>query len=387
MNIDTSPLVLNQMHELNRIDRPDLQFLQIDASDMEKFSDGQFSVVIDKATLDAVLADESAAANEYVQRYWSEIDRVLRVGGRYLCVSLLQKHILEGLLSRFAQNNWMFRVVRCIEAEDKNSEGQSDGSSLPVFMVVATKFKQLPSLVLEICMAGDKMTRLTGTAEVVESVLAVQRAALICNGLQRASIADMNEVSIYLFHPTNTESPRYTVHVLDQAPNRGNGRYAAFIVPQGRETEWHFSTPEGRKNLLTSAKYDRLAIVSMHRDQHYVSWLDVKDEIDASIQNFAPKGTRNHQIPYLSIGRDVGKREIIFKGKCQLAGEFVVEEVTHKDDNKIFRRLVFLSNQFVIQSEALVKVGKSLPRRPIDRLSRHAQMNRSFSEEQGQENR
>lgn len=345
------------MYELNKTDRPDLQFLQVDARDMTKFSDEEFSVVIDKATLDAVLVDESAEVNEYVEKYWAEIDRVLRIGGRYLCISLLQKHVLEALLRRFSTNNYMFRVVRCIEAEEKTSNEQSDGSSLPVFMVIATKFKQLPMNVLEVCMGGDKMIRLSEMNDVVESVLSAQQAALVCNGLQRASIAEMNEVSIDLFHPSNNEKPRYTVHILDQSPCRGNGRYAAFIVPQGRETEWLFSTSEGRKKLLSSAKHDRLAIVSMHRDQNYTSWDDVKDEISGSIKNLAPSGVKHQQIPYLSLGHDVGKREIIYKGKSELSGDFIVEEVTGRD-NKIFRRLVFLSNQFVIQSEALVKTGK-----------------------------
>lgn len=173
----------------NKLNRPDLKFLQVDACDMSQFKDGQFSAIIDKATLDAVLVDESDAVNEVVQKYWSEIDRVLRVGGRYIVVSLLQKHILEGLLKRFASNNWMFRVVRCIEAEEKTAEDSNDKSSLPVFMVIATKFQKLPSQVLEVCMAGDKMIRVNSFEEVVETVLSIQKAALVCSGLSRSSIA------------------------------------------------------------------------------------------------------------------------------------------------------------------------------------------------------
>lgn len=52
----------------------------------------------------------------------------------------------------------------------------------------------------------------------------------------------------------------------------------------------------------------------------------------------------------------MGKREVIFKGKSNLSGDYIVEEVTGQD-GKILRRLIFLSNQFVIQSEALVKTG------------------------------
>lgn len=138
----------------NRTIRPDLKFLQIDACDMKQFEDGKFSAIIDKATLDAVFVDETDTVNEYVQKYWSEIDRVLRVGGRYIAITLLQQHILEGLLKRFALNNWMFRVVRLIEAEEKTAE-ESGEKSLPVFMVIVTKFQKLPSLVLEVCMAGN----------------------------------------------------------------------------------------------------------------------------------------------------------------------------------------------------------------------------------------
>lgn len=58
----------------------------------------------------------------------------------------------------------------------------------------------------------------------------------------------------------------------------------------------------------------------------------------------------------MSLGTDVGTRETIFHGKSDLSGDYIVEEIKGVD-NKIFRRLIFLSNQFVIQSEALVKVG------------------------------
>lgn len=168
--------------------RPDLKFMRIDACDMNHFEDGKFSAIIDKATLDAVYADETDVVSEYVQKYWSEIDRVLRVGGRYIVISLLQKHILEGLLKRFALNNWMFRVVRCIDAEQKTSEESGD-TSLPVFMVIATKFQKLPTHVLEVCMAGDKMIRVNSIEEVVENVLSVQKAALVCSGLTHSNIA------------------------------------------------------------------------------------------------------------------------------------------------------------------------------------------------------
>lgn len=63
-----------------------------------------------------------------------------------------------------------------------------------------------------------------------------------------------------------------------------------------RETEWLFSTQQGRRKLLASAKHNRLAIVSMHRGHMYKSWDDVKDELSGSVRNFAPSGLKNQQV-------------------------------------------------------------------------------------------
>lgn len=354
-NIDISQLVINQMNDLNKAERPDMTYIQMDATQMS-FDADRFSVVLDKGTLDALMTDDTDQTKQTAQAYLSEISRVLRIGGRYVCISLLQEHIVQQLIDYFPRNHFMFRVVRCPEAEAKTAESSMDGTAMPVFIVVATKFQKLPFSVLEVCMSGDKMTRLQSNNDIASTILSVQKAALVCNGLHRGSIADMNEVSMDLFRP-DEQIPRFTVHILDQRPKRGNGKFAIFIVPQGRETEWLFSTPPGRKKLLASAQHDRLAIVSMHRGQIYTTWEDVKYELSESIKNLAPHGVRDQQIPYLSLGSEVGNRETIFKGRSDLSGDYIVEEITGQD-GKIFRRLVFLSNQFVIQSEALVKVGK-----------------------------
>lgn len=57
------------------------------------------------------------------------------------------------------------------------------------------------------------------------------------------------------------------------------------------------------------------------------------------------------------MGNDVGTREVMYKGKSAMSGEYVVEDVKGEDD-EIFRRLIFMSNQSVIQSEAQIKFGK-----------------------------
>lgn len=67
------------MKELNAKIRPELKFLQIDATDMSsQFVDSQFSVALDKGTLDALFVDTSDNVIKIVDKYFAEIERVLR---------------------------------------------------------------------------------------------------------------------------------------------------------------------------------------------------------------------------------------------------------------------------------------------------------------------
>ncbi|XP_039483074.1 eEF1A lysine and N-terminal methyltransferase homolog [Drosophila santomea] len=364
-NIDISPIAVKKMLELNAKTRPDMKFLQMDATAMT-FPDESFSVSLDKGTLDALFADDEPETRLVVENYFKEILRTMRNGGRYVGISLLQEHILNFLLEFLPKHNCMLRIVNCLGVEQANKEKNADDAlTLPVFVVVATKFKSLPMPILEFGFGNDKMQRFTSVSELNNAVSSVQKAALVCNGLARSNIAGHNEVIMDLHRPSE-QTPRYTIHILDKPPARGLGKYAAFIVPQGREVEWLFSTPVGRKKLQDSANFQRLAVVTLHRDQVYSTLDEVKLELADSIRNLSPTGL-SEQIPYLSLGSDVGKRETLICGFSKISGDFRIEEV--EANGKTLRRLIFLSNQFVVQSEALVKTVKikgKKERRKID---------------------
>ncbi|XP_067624855.1 eEF1A lysine and N-terminal methyltransferase homolog [Eurosta solidaginis] len=356
-NIDISMVAIRRMLELNEKTRPDMKFLQMDATKMI-FENEQFSVALDKGTLDALFVDDTVEVQKTVECYLNEIKRTMRCGGRYLCITLLQEHILRFILKFFPQNGFMLRIVHCADVGRVNQERNADSTdsvTMPVFIVVATKFKTLLAPILEFSLGKDKMQRVKTAEELTNAVTAVQKAAVICNGLYRTNIAGENEVVMDLCQPGES-TPRYTVHVLDQPPARGMGRFAAFIVPQGREIEWLFATLQGRKKLQSSAKFQRLAVVTLHRDHAYLSLENVKEELTDSIKCLAPIGL-TEQIPFLSLGDDVGQRKTLVSGISKISGEFLVEEV-EGSNGKVFRRLSFLNNKFVVQSEALVKTIK-----------------------------
>lgn len=93
----------------------------------------------------------------------------------------------------------------------------------------------------------------------------------------------------------------------------------------------------------------------MRRDHKFENLEEVKAELETSVKQFAPKRELK-DIPYLSLGADVGQRTICFEGNSDISGSFVIEDV--EIDGHTHRRLVFLSNEFLTQSEARLKSGE-----------------------------
>lgn len=147
--------------------------------------------------------------------------------------------------------------------------------------------------------------------------------------------------------------PRYSLTVVDITKASGkNGKFAIFIVPQGRETEWLFSSKEGQTDLATDAGFARVVIVTLGRGHTFTNMDTIKKELSAKVMELAPKNlNRNTQVPFLSIGEDLGSRVVLHEGYSELSGDYVVEDVDG-DGGQKFRRLIFLSNKNVVQSEA-----------------------------------
>ncbi|XP_065734384.1 eEF1A lysine and N-terminal methyltransferase isoform X2 [Phocoena phocoena] len=123
-------------------------------------------------------------------------------------------------------------------------------------------------------------------------------------------------------------------------------------VLQGRETEWLFGMEEGRKQLAASAGFRRLITVALHRGQQYEGMDSIQAELSARVMELAPAGMpAQQQVPFLSVGGDIGVRTVQHQDCSPLSGDYVIEDV-QGDDKRYFRRLIFLSNRNVVQSEA-----------------------------------
>ncbi|EZA55154.1 Methyltransferase-like protein, partial [Ooceraea biroi] len=209
--------------------------------------------------------------------------------GRYICISLLQEHVLRKLLSYFPTSN------RCHAAELK---ARKEGDCyIPIFMIIAMKFKNLPQKLLEIALVDGPPERLSSIEDMISAVFSTQQVALVHNKLRKSNIANIGEITLDLHRPGD-KHPRYTVYIIDCPSTSCGTTFAAYIVPQGKDSATN------------------LALV------------------------------------FLS-SNDIGTR-----GVCYDSGQFVVEDV--EDEDYELRRLVFLDNPYVIQSEARLKEGTNL---------------------------
>ncbi|KAM9386170.1 eEF1A lysine and N-terminal methyltransferase [Pholidichthys leucotaenia] len=346
-NIDISETAVNHMNQRNAERRPGLTFHQVDAT-QTPYEDGSYQTALDKGTLDAMASEEEGAL---AKKMLSEVGRVLSVGGRYVCVTLAQESVIKLAVEHFVELGWAVRL-HCLQEE---SRADKDSFALPVFVLVCTKFRQpMPMPILEMCLGEDGApVRHAKVFELLSAVREHQAYSVLRKRLRTSTDANSN-LSLTLCH-AKTGLPRYTLTVQDSPPGTKVPRpnqFAIFIVPQGSETAWLYSSNEGRRQLAASANFHRLVIVSMHRNQEYTDMQAVQSELSPVVMDLAPPGMpANHQVPFLSVGGDLGWREEVSRGVSQLSGEYCVENVKG-EDGELYRRLVFLSNAALVQSES-----------------------------------
>ena len=138
-NIDISDVVIRQMSAKNKQKRPTMTFTKMDLLHMT-YADAQFDCVLDKGTLDAIFSNTNDETLQSVGQMFTEIERVLKIAGRYLCITLAQDHILKKLLEAF-ELGWLVRVHKVLLGEHESGSGM--GGALPVFVFVLTKMARV----------------------------------------------------------------------------------------------------------------------------------------------------------------------------------------------------------------------------------------------------
>lgn len=285
-----------------------------------------------KGALDALYSDDATRITSL--QMFSEIERVLGATGLYLCISLLQEHIIRLLFEYWAPRAHISIVQ--IPSRDSNL--------LPFLVAIRKAGAEPPTVTVE-------ETHLSAEQAMAQIVL-TQSQRHIRSRLRDVSAGVVLELD--LFDERQPNHPRYTIVVFDTKKGMKRGTCAALLVPQGREHEFLFSNSQGLQQLATSAQVSRLCVVSMSRYHTYESQAVIQAELSPKILELAPSD--HTSIPFLTTAEGVGSRKILETYESQYSGVIWVDEV--EEGGQTLRRMVFASSPTLIQSEARVSAGK-----------------------------
>lgn len=336
VSCDYSEQVVADMQERAYARKLPLKYEVADVFELSKsYKQGQFDVVLDKGTLDAVFPEETAEIiTRLKEKFLPGVLDVLaqRSGSKYIIVSLLQQHILKLLLNFFAnQPNW---AVHCYESRIKDSKMQP--------FVVSCEFCESKSeSPITMHYLNGKAVPVT-PSECELAVLRLQAQTQMSTKITRLSPGQHFSLEIL----SEERQPRFALEVMDTAVNKILERNSCmvFVVPQGKERTFLYNTERGLKMLHDQIPCSRLIVVKLLSGNLFGAFEAVKQELNPSIKELLPKGCKPSEVPYATDGDELGERSYLYKDK-----DYIVEEV--RIEENYYRRLVIASNIGLVQSQ------------------------------------
>ncbi|KAL6652731.1 hypothetical protein ACP70R_011656 [Stipagrostis hirtigluma subsp. patula] len=369
-NVDFSRVVVADMLRRHARARPEMRWRVMDMTDMQ-FADGSFDVILDKGGLDALMEPE--AGTQLGMKYLNEAKRVLKSGGKFVCLTLAESHVLALLLSEF-RFGWNMSV-QAIPTEPSNK------SAFQTFMVVMVKgkisevqtIKSLLDQSAEYCnkkQANAVIRALENENVIRESYSSGVDVLFSLRDLQLGAIGDLKVIvpgrrRQFILGEQGSSLYCYKAVLLDARKQTEKFEYhcGVFIVPKVRAQEWLFASEEGQWHVVESAKAARLIMVFLDSRLASVDMDVIKKDLSPLVKDLEPRYPEEEApIPFMMAGDGVKQRDILQEATSEITGPMVVEDVVYEnvdaDQNfmseKIFRRLIFKRSSGLVQSEALL---------------------------------
>ncbi|XP_048610636.1 eEF1A lysine and N-terminal methyltransferase [Brassica napus] len=397
-NVDFSKVVISDMLRRNIRSRPEMRWRVMDITKMQ-LGDECFDTVLDKGALDALMEPE--VGTKLGSQYLSEAKRVLKPGGKFICLTLAESHVLALIFSSF-RFGWKMTVHSISQKR----------SSLKTFMVVAEKEKS--TVLHEITSSFDLLSlgrndaQGSGMCEALESENQIRRD---CNNGSdllyshddlklgvKGDLAELTGGRRVKF--TLGSNFSYRAVLLDAQKQTEPFVYhcGVFLVPKTRAHEWLFCSEEGQWQVVESSRAARLIMVYLDSSHNGVSMEDIQNDLSPMVTQLAPRNDDEAaRIPYMMASDGIKKRNTIHEVTSSLTGEVVVEDVVYESspsntgglspsDDLAFRRLVFKRTEYLIQSEALlVEDGEIVDESQTEKTKTASQSKRKGNKKRNQE--
>ncbi|KAL8026591.1 hypothetical protein ABFX02_14G038300 [Erythranthe guttata] len=372
-NVDFSREVISAMMKRNLRERPGMRWRVMDITDMQ-FASGTVDAIIDKGGLDALM--EPNIDPRLGTIYLSEAKRLLKAGGKYICLTAAQSHVL-GLLFRKFRFGWKVNLYAVAEEPSSGTIKQR------AFMFVAEKY--ILTVVSQISFMDECSVESHGN-QVEELFEALERENTVraeySNGTDTwHSLNDLNQgvqgnigvlepgraVKLFLGE-TGVSRFFYSCLLLDAHP-----------LPIPFSDQYHvifLYSMQLFQNLLVSTTRPwalvrgqntaRLLIVALDAN-HNVLVNEIENDIFRLIKQLAPgDDIENANVEVTHADVRYKQKKSLYKVTSTLTGPIAIEDVIYfnppggipntVDTSKdiIFRRIRFGRTEVFAQSEALL---------------------------------
>ncbi|KAJ0467699.1 putative endothelin-converting enzyme 1 [Helianthus annuus] len=373
-NIDFSKVVIGDMLKRNVRVRPVMRWRVMDMTSMQ-FADKSFDIVLDKGGLDALMEPELGPT--LGTQYVSEVKRVLKDGGKFICLTLGESHVLGMFFPKF-RYGWKINIHLLPQKSSKSSK-----SSLRTFLVVAEKAS--PTTLQTILTSFDHDTlgsgdQARGFIEALKTENKIRTnwssgndILYTLEDLKIGVKGDLSElrpglrVQLTLGGPGQSRFCYKTV-LLDAQQNSDEFLYhcGVFLVPKTRAHEWLFSSEEGQWMVVESSKSARLIMVFLDGSHTDTSSEDIQKDLSPLVKQLAPAKVEDAaEIPFMAASDGIKERKVVHQVTSELTGQIIVDDVVYEkvdgqlgqlslSNDLVFRRLTFERSEGLIQSEALL---------------------------------
>lgn len=372
-NVDFSENVIRTMAIRNAL-RDKMSWRVMDMTSLVGIPDSSFDVVFDKGALDALMSESTDEVRSSATSMFAEISRVLKPGGKYICVSLAEAYIVYHLLKHFIEEKWEILVDVVSEC------GGPSVPLIPFFFTItkpagsATRSEDTSTTIVHANTPvhvgfnsfGERTKRSTVLLanDALEQIRRVQSFQQRRHDISSIRVGRFDAIDIWADDKTNSTIPKYTLTVLDvkmAAPRS----CAVFFVPLGREADYQFTSQQGLSDIAAQAATRRLIAVRCNRPHVFGAMADIQAELSPICASLAPLDKpASETIPFMAIGGE-SRWDAIYTDASSASGDFVVEECDTGEEvgssalGSVYRRLVFLRNQQFIQTEVRLLAVKS----------------------------
>ncbi|KAL8051466.1 hypothetical protein ABFX02_06G150100 [Erythranthe guttata] len=366
INVDFSKVVIQAMMKRNIKVRPEMKWRVMDITNIQ-FPSGTFDVIVDKGGLD-ILMDSELGPRSGLRSYISEVKRLLKAGGRYICLTLAEPLVLGLLFLKF-RFGWKINLYTIYDEASPGTNTQQ------TFMLVAEK--SFLTVVSRIAPFMDVSFLESQGNQVHELLEALERENIVRTAysegtykwysleeLKQGVKGNIGEIEsgrhINLFlGETGVSRFFYTCVLLDAPAETGpfSDQFRVIIFMRSHSAQKILAAELRQWLVLQCVKAARLLIIVLDSNHICIKWADIEKDVSHFISQLTPDEAGDEYEIVVSSEDDtvdgIKQRTILVEVPSVLTGLMYVEDVRYnKSQDLTFRRLCFHTTETLLHSEA-----------------------------------